>query len=108
MRGLLQLGQQLVGAAPAAASEARKPGWPKHGPQRPGEVALGQFVRVARGPRVVRRAGQQQAGGRVEQARRRPVPSATELRRTSAASSAARAASSPVVQPVSRPARQDT
>src|SRR5215467_9795843 len=63
----LQLGEQLV--APAQLGQGRaEAGLAQRRPQRPGQVALGQLVRLTGGPGVVRRPGQQQAGRRVEQA----------------------------------------
>src|SRR5580693_6842414 len=67
VRGLLDLGQQLVGAL-LAAQRGPEVRLAERGLQRPGQVALGQVARpVPARPGAVYGAGQQQAGGRVEQ-----------------------------------------
>src|SRR6266513_1513664 len=64
--GGLQLGKQL--AAPAQLGQGGvETGLAQRRPQRPGQVALGQLVRLTGGPGVVRGPGQQQAGRRVKQ-----------------------------------------
>src|SRR5690348_8089603 len=63
----LGLGQQFRGAGPAGQRGAEV-GLAEGRPQGPGQVALGQFLVPRRGrPGVVRGAGYQQAGGRVEE-----------------------------------------
>src|SRR5580704_13370283 len=66
VRGLLNLGQQLVGAF-LAAQRGTEVGLAEGGPQRPGQVALGQVTRPFPAPRPEHRRGQQEAGGRIEQ-----------------------------------------
>src|SRR6185312_4405036 len=74
----LQLGEQLVPPAQLSQGGAEA-GLAERRAQRPGQVALGQLVRLTGGPRVVCGPGQQQAGRRVKQ------PAGGELQRHRAA-----------------------
>ena len=66
MGGGLQLREQLI--APAELGQGRaEAGLAQRRPQRAGQVALGELVRLTGGPGVVRRTGDQQAGRRIKQ-----------------------------------------
>src|SRR5271170_538722 len=66
VRGLLDLGQQLVRAL-LAAQRGPEVRLAEGGPQGPGQVALGQVTGPVAAPSTVHGASQQQAGGRVEE-----------------------------------------
>jgi hypothetical protein len=67
MSGFLDPGEQLVGAF-LAAQRGPEVRLAEGGLQGPGQVTLGQVPRTVPAARAVYRGGQQQAGGRVEQA----------------------------------------
>src|ERR1700722_15532931 len=65
--GALQLGQELLAVVQAGQRDPEV-GLAEDRPQRAGQVALGVLAARAGGPGIVRGPGQQDAGGRVEQA----------------------------------------
>src|SRR6266516_2551427 len=59
--------EHLVGCGLQLGEGGAEAGLAQRRPRRPGQVALGQLVRLTGGPGVVRGPGQQQAGRRVKQ-----------------------------------------